>query len=87
MGYTIIFGLMATTIITLFVVKSLYYELYMKEKKPRRWTRILPWKWTIWKRFMRQDTSMKQARESHRAQTLKQHTEKSVQSLIDTPEK
>lgn len=30
---------------------------------------------------------MKQARESHRAQTLKQHTEKSVQSLIDTPEK
>lgn len=30
---------------------------------------------------------MKQARESHRAQTLKQNTEKSVQSLIDTPEK
>ena len=38
MGFTIIFGIMATTVLTLFVVKGIYYEVYMlrKEKKARK---------------------------------------------------
>ena len=29
MGFTIIFGIMAASMLTLFVVKGIYYELYM----------------------------------------------------------
>jgi multidrug efflux pump subunit AcrB len=44
MGFTIIFGIMATTILTLFVVKGIYYELYMNPeegmlKKSWHWIR------------------------------------------------
>lgn len=31
MGFTIIFGVIAASFLTLFVVKGIYYELYMKE--------------------------------------------------------
>lgn len=39
MGFTIIFGLVATTFISLFVLKSVYYELYMNPEPSfiRRW--------------------------------------------------
>lgn len=32
MGFTIIFGIMAATFLTLFVLKGIYYELYLKPK-------------------------------------------------------
>ncbi len=33
MGFTIIFGIIATTFLTLFVVKGIYYEIYVRERK------------------------------------------------------
>ncbi len=35
LGFTIIFGLVAASILTLFVVKGIYYEVFMARKKPR----------------------------------------------------
>lgn len=50
MGFTIIFGIIAASFLTLFVVKWIYYEIYVAEHKKRNWKRILPWNWSIWKR-------------------------------------
>lgn len=42
MGFTIIFGIMATTFLTLFVVKGIYYEVYIRErKKIPLWKRVI----------------------------------------------
>lgn len=50
MGFTIIFGIIAASFLTLFVVKGIYYEIYVVEHKKRNWKRILSWNWGIWKR-------------------------------------
>ncbi len=48
MGFTIIFGLIATTFITLFVVTAIYYELYTRQKGSTT-IKILKW---LWKKFL-----------------------------------
>lgn len=35
LGWTIIFGLIFASVMTLFVVKGVYYEIYLKPKNPR----------------------------------------------------
>jgi hypothetical protein len=53
MGFTIVFGIMAATVLTLFVVKGIYYELYVDTSSSfiRRFFR---WIWQkvsgIWKK-------------------------------------
>jgi multidrug efflux pump subunit AcrB len=34
LGYTIIFGITASSLLTLFSIQAIYYELYVKEKTP-----------------------------------------------------
>ena len=34
LGYTIIFGITGASLLTLFSIQAIYYELYVKEKKP-----------------------------------------------------
>jgi hypothetical protein len=43
MGFTIIFGITAASLLTLFVVKGIYYELYMNKEEgiiKKMWKRI-----------------------------------------------
>ncbi len=41
MGFTIIFWVISATLLTLFVVKGIYYEIYLKPKKPKK-SHIIP---------------------------------------------
>lgn len=36
MGFTIIFGVISATTLTLFVVKGIYYEAYLRPRKPKK---------------------------------------------------
>ncbi len=50
LAWTIIFGLLATTFIALFSLGALYYELFLKPKKPNIFKRI-------WRKIFRKNRS------------------------------